>query len=123
MATERAVFMFSFHEHDDYFGWYDNEAPAQSFMQMVASERWVQEETGGPGDFGDWCEEKIANIEDLRTRFREFLGAVDWLDVVRFLFDKLKALIEEGGWQFVGGELQEFQDDNCDTEIRVVLER
>jgi hypothetical protein len=44
-------------------------------------------------------------------------------DAVRIPIEKLRALIDAGGWTFVAGEFTEFEGHHNDTEYVVKLSR
>ena len=122
---DRAVFMFSFHEHDD--DGLDEASTEQEIVQMIASWDWEFQRTAKPGanyisdpDGGD-----PATIEELSALVHNEVGEGSGIPegALQIPFDKLKVLLERDGWRFVCGSYTEFEGNHNDTEIEALLEK
>jgi hypothetical protein len=127
MGGQRVKLVFSYGEHE---AWLPPDAPqegeavAREFVRHLREREWKQVGPAGDDLSGD-CDPDIRSLADLASVVREnYLGDPDQPDeVVELPFVKLAALIDCGGWSFVGGDFMEFEGNHNDTEITVVLER
>jgi hypothetical protein len=119
---DRAVFMFSFREHDD--EGLTTETTEQEIVQTVASWDWEFQRMAEPG-FGIYDEVGIepTSVEALTAQARESMDGYWPEGAIRVPFDKLQALLERDGWRFVCGEFTEFEGNHNDTEINALLEK
>jgi hypothetical protein len=124
---QRVRFVFSYGEHEP---WLPPDAPPegeavnQAFVRHLRQREW--EPVGPAGDdFSSYCHPDIRSVADLAAVVREnYMGDPDQPDeVVELPFVKLAALMDRGGWSFVGGDFLEFEGNHNDTELTVVLER
>ena len=125
-SGDRAVFMFSFHEHDnDLFADEDGdpiERPVQEIVQTVASWDWEYQRKADEDDIADGTEQELTSVKALSTHVKEEMG--HWpAGALRIPFDKLKALMERDGWKFVCGNYTEEEGNHNDTEIDAILEK
>jgi hypothetical protein len=121
MATERGHFVFCFHDADHRGEWDDNESADQWYIQTAANEQWVLQKTGGPGDFEGEMSQGIDTLDRLEADFRSDMGEAP-PQMIDIPFAKLKALMAEGRWRFVGGSYS-FGEGFDDVAVEVVLER
>jgi hypothetical protein len=121
MATERGHFVFCFHDADHRGEWDDNDEADQWYIQAAANEQWVLQKTGGPDDFKGEVFEGVDTLDRLQADFRADMGEAP-PQVIDIPFEKLKALMAEGGWRFVGGAYS-FGEGFDDVGVEVVLER
>src|SRR5262245_18942019 len=105
---DRAVFMFSYHEHDD--KGLTDETTEQEIVQTVSSWDWEFQRMAEPG-FGIYDEVEIepTSVEELMAQARESMDGYMPKGAIQLPFDKLKALMEQGGWRFVCGEYTEME--------------
>ncbi|MGI5182590.1 hypothetical protein ACQEVZ_40685 [Dactylosporangium sp. CA-152071] len=116
--AETVMLMFSYFEHDWDESLEGAEAMDAELMRRVTEGEW----TPYSGDEPD--PEDIATIEELEARAREAVDEWDVPDdVVRVPIEKLRAVIDGGGWTFVAGEFSEFEGHHNDTEYVVKLTR
>jgi hypothetical protein len=119
---DRAVFMFSFHEHDG--EGFDEEPTEQEIVQTVASWDWEFQRMGKPGaGIYDKIEFEPTSVEALMALARESMDGYMPEVAIQLPFDKLKALMEQGGWRFVCGDYMEMEGNHNDTEISALLEK
>jgi hypothetical protein len=130
MATEQTWFIFSFHEHGSFMidRYAADSSPEQAFIQMIASEEWVRGRTGVSGEFEGHCAAGIGTLEAFEAHVREILTDEYGFTTVElryldFPFARLRATMEAGGWQFVGGDFTAMEGNHNDTEISVLVER
>ena len=126
-GSQRMRFVFSYGEHDPWLppgGPQEGEAVTQAFLRHLRMREW--EPVGSAGDdFSGYCDPNFRSIAVLAAFVREnYVGDPEQPDeVVELPFVKLAALMDRGGWSFVGASFMEFEGNHNDTEITVVLER
>jgi hypothetical protein len=124
MSTERRVFCFSFGEHDSSELWdeADDASTEQVMTQILASKSWAEVK---PGSMDTHTEPEERTLDAFIAATLELLVNESGMPpgVVQIPFDKLKELMADGGWTFVGGGVMPFEGNHNDTEIEVVLER
>jgi hypothetical protein len=116
--TETVMLMFSYFEHD----WDESidgaEAMNAELMRRVAEGQWTPH-TGYEPD-----PEDMATIDEHAEQARESVNEWDVPDdAVRVPIEKLRAIIDAGGWTFVAGRFYEFEGHHNDTEYVVKLTR
>lgn len=124
-AGRQAKFVFSYREHEVLGRMADPEGDLVEHLARELGE-WEWEQQRLPdGDISEHCDPGVRSIGDLaaiaRENFVDGAQEPEWL--VRIPFDKLAALVDCGGWSFMGGVFNEFEGHHNDTEIEVYLER
>jgi hypothetical protein len=127
MDSERMQFVYSYGEHDPWLppdGLQEDEAVMRAFVHHLRKREWEQAGLAGD-DLSRHCDPKFRCVADLAAYVREnYLGDPEQPDeVVELPFVKLAALMDGGGWSFVGAHFMEYEGNHNDTELTVVLER
>jgi hypothetical protein len=118
----RGFFLFDFREHEkDLLAL---RTPEPEVVRAVSSWDWELKGTGGPDEspylfFDD--ENDLTTVEALRAHVDD---QIPWPDAaVQVVFDKLRALMEQSAWRFVGGAYWEYEGNRHNTTIGVTLEK
>jgi hypothetical protein len=119
---DRAIFMFSFHEHDG--GGLRVKSTDQEAAQMIASWDWEFQKIVKPTKRA----KSVVNDDGIEALMEQGRAVMvdDWgmsAVVVELPFEKLRALLARDGWRFVSGMFIEFEGNHNDTEIIAVLEK
>jgi hypothetical protein len=120
---DRAIFMFSFREHDG--KGLTDEATEQEIVQTVASWDWEFQRETGPDEAGIYDEPGVepTSVEALMARARESMDGYWPEGAIQLPFAKLRQLMARDGWRLVCGEFAEFEGHHNDTEINALLEK
>lgn len=120
---ELRVFLFSFHEHDGSDEEIEDGNADQAFFQMLASQPWELYEQQGPKTAEAYSGTTTveALMAEARASLVEFNRQPE--ELVQIPIDKLRSLMTEGGWEFVGGMYCEFEGNHNDTEFYAVLRK
>jgi hypothetical protein len=121
MASERAYFVFSFHDAKVHHVIAEQGAD-QWYIHAASREQWELREKGGAHAFSDRISEGIESPDQLETAFLTDMGD-DWpLEAITTALVKLRVLMTEGGWHFVGGAYS-IGEGFDDVSLDAVLER
>ncbi|MEV4415469.1 hypothetical protein [Catellatospora sp. NPDC049609] len=118
MTVQRLRLRFSYFEHD----WDESiegvEAMEAELLRRAATGEWLPVDESVDEEAADTLDALVEEVE--QTVVGEWEMPVE---AVRLPFDKLRAIIAEGGWTFVGGEFADFEGHHNDTEFLVELVR
>lgn len=125
-ATVRRAFQFSFREHSaiDHGQCNSKEAYEQALFQAMQNQNWTELELRRPTDIEWYIEPEVTTVDGLQALFLgTFAEEIPLQEsVLRFPFDKLRAMLTATGWRFISGTFSIFESHHNDTEIRAVLE-